>query len=80
MKLSSGCGSMKQIIGLACLVVVSCIAMRGHSGCALTQSQSEHWHTYDTIVHHDIYMIPDDWDAIWEMDRPTRLSKWLITY
>jgi hypothetical protein len=74
--------SMKSIAYLSCLALVVLVAViLGQSGCAsLTQTSAEHMHTYDVIVKHDMLTLPDDWDLLWEMDRPTRLSRWIVEY
>jgi len=71
---------MKTTAFISGLLIVLLILLAGQTGCSLTQTQSEHQHTYDTIVHHDLYTIPDDIDMLLMMDRPTRLSRWIVSY
>jgi hypothetical protein len=71
-----------RTLALTCsLVVVLAAALVLQSGCSsLTQTQAEHLHVYDRDVYHDIYLLPDDVDTFFMLDRPTRLSRWLVTY
>lgn len=71
---------MKRIAVTGSLLVVMVVLVALQPGCSLTQTASEHMHTYDRDVYHDVRLIPDDWDMFWMLDRPTRLSRWLITY
>jgi hypothetical protein len=72
---------MKSAVFFSGLLILLVVLLSSQSGCAnLTQTPSEHEHTYETVIYHDSHLLPDDWDMLWEMDRPTRLSRWLVTY
>jgi hypothetical protein len=71
---------MKPTCFVGVLLVFVAVLVVSQVGCSLTQTASEHQHTYDTIVRHDYLLLPDDWDTLWEMDRPTRLSRWIVEY
>ncbi len=71
---------MRSLAFLCSLLVVLAAALVLQSGCSLTQTQAEHMHVYDRDVYHDVYLMPDDIDTMFMLDRPTRLSRWLVTY
>jgi len=71
---------MKSMALMVGLLVVLVVLLGGQLGCNLTQTQSEHMHIYDRGVYHDVYLIPDDLDTLLLLERPTRLSRWLVTY
>ncbi len=71
---------MKSAVILSGVLILLVVLLAGQSGCSLTQTQGEHQKTYDTIISHDMGTLPDDIDYMLMMDRPTRLSKWLIEY
>ncbi|MBN1341392.1 MAG: hypothetical protein JXQ73_01865 [Phycisphaerae bacterium] len=71
---------MRTVALTSSLLVVLLMILAVQAGCTLTQTQSEHAHLYDRDAYHDIYLIPDDIDTFWMLDRPTRLSRWLINY
>jgi len=71
---------MRNGILMGALIVVLVALVAVQPGCSLTQTQSEHAHLYDRDVYHDVGMIPDDVDLLLMLDRPTRLSRWIVTY
>ncbi len=71
---------MRNGILMGALIVLLVALAAVQPGCSLTQTQSEHAHVYDRVFYHDVYMIPDDVDLLLMLDRPTRLSRWLVTY
>lgn len=53
------------------------LVLGGLCGCAtLTKSPGEVRNTYKRIVEYDMRMMSEDWNALWLMDRPSRLTRW----
>ncbi len=72
---------MKDIALYGGLVIVLMALLAMQPGCAsLTQTQSEHMHSYERVFYHDVMLMPDDIDVLLELERPTRLSRWVVTY
>ena len=42
----------------------------------MTQSPEEQMHSMAAVVDQDAKGIVEDWDAFWQRDRPTRLTRW----
>ena len=40
------------------------------------QSSAEHLHSLQAVVDQDAKAIVEDWDLLWQRDRPTRLTRW----
>jgi hypothetical protein len=72
---------MKSAVFVSGLLILLVVLLSSQSGCAtLTQTPSEHQHVYENIISHDAHLLPEDIDMMWEMDRPTRLTRWLVEY
>lgn len=47
------------------------------TGCAtMTQTPSQVASTYGRVFEYDFREMPDDWNFIWMVDRPSRLTRW----
>jgi hypothetical protein len=42
----------------------------------MTESYIEHLHRLTAVVDQDARALVDDWDTLWQRDRPTRLTRW----
>lgn len=42
----------------------------------MTQSAEEQMHSMAAVVDQDAAALVEDWDAFWQRDRPTRLTRW----
>jgi hypothetical protein len=62
---------MKKLL-LALALLVGSLAI----GCNLPTTAHERAVRYENIVGLQGRMVNDDWDAIWLMERNTRLSRW----
>lgn len=72
---------MKDIALYGGLVIVLMVLLAMQPGCtSLTQTPAEHMHSYERVFWHDVHLMPDDIDVLLELERPTRLSRWVVTY
>jgi len=61
------------------LVLAILAGLAALCGCAtMTQSAAEVKATYDQIGEYSARQIADDWNYIIMMDRPSRLSRWVM--
>lgn len=72
---------MRSMMLIGGLLVILAAFLALQTGCeTLNMSKSEHQHLYERDVYHDVRTLPDDIDLLFMLDRPTRLSRWLVTY
>jgi hypothetical protein len=72
---------MKNLATICGLLFVLVLILVLEPGCAtLTQTSAEHIHSYDRTLYHDSHLLPEDVDTAFLMDRPSRLSRWIVTY
>jgi hypothetical protein len=72
---------MRGTVLLGGLVVVLAALFLLQPGCqTLNLTEAEHQHLYERNFHYDVRTMPDDIDLLLKADRPTRLSRWLVTY
>lgn len=65
---------MRRAVLLAILA-----GLAGLCGCAtMTHTPQEVKATYDQIMEYSARQIADDWNYIIMMDRPSRLSRWVM--
>lgn len=59
-------------------IVVVLAGLIGLTGCATsTRSSEQRMAHHRRIMENDLKLLVEDWDMLWLMDRPTRLSKWV---
>ena len=47
------------------------------TGCAtMTQSSADVRHTYSRVWDYELHQMSDDWNLMWMLDRPSRLTRW----
>lgn len=47
------------------------------AGCAtLTQSSADVRNTYVRVWDYELHQLADDWNHMWLLDRPSRLTRW----
>lgn len=72
---------MRSIVLMSGLAVILLGFLVLQPGCeTLNMTQGEHQNLYDRDVYHDVRTLPDDIDLLFMLNRPTRLSRWLVTY
>lgn len=63
---------MRAIVLLVLLFGLTLVA-----GCAtMTQSPEEVRATYSRVWEYELRQMSDDWNFIWLLDRPSRLTRW----
>jgi len=63
---------MKRFVLLSALAALVLASIGCGDGMAITSRERQERHRL--ILENDMKQINDDWDSIWLMDRPTRLS------
>jgi hypothetical protein len=63
---------MKRFVLLSALAALVLASIGCGDGMAITRRERQERHRL--ILENDMKQINDDWDSIWLMDRPTRLS------
>ena len=69
---SSGCSQSTKEVLMANQVAISTVSESG----TVTENYTEHMHRLTAVVDFDGRAIMEDWDLLWQRDRPTRLSRW----
>lgn len=63
---------MRALMILGLLVGLTFLA-----GCAtMTQSSADVRNTYSRVCEYDMRQLADDWNRMWLLDRPSRLTRW----
>ena len=63
----------------ALLFVGILVGFLGLAGCAtMTRTPADVRATYSRSAQYDMRQMADDFNFIWMLDRPTRLSKWVM--
>ncbi len=70
--MASGCIQSTKEVLLANQVAIAGVSESG----TLTENYTEHMHRLTASVDHDGRALMEDWDLLWQRDRPTRLSRW----
>jgi hypothetical protein len=76
-----GCSVLAMVSGCAQLLKEGYIARRTAQRAAvldstMTQPLKEQLHSQAAVVDTDAKALVEDWDAFWQRDRPTRLTRW----
>ncbi|MHC4091772.1 MAG: hypothetical protein ACYSVY_16145 [Planctomycetota bacterium] len=69
---ASGCAQFSKDSIVANRTVVKGLA----EDRSMTESYIEHLHRLTAVVDQDARALVDDWDTLWQRDRPTRLTRW----
>lgn len=64
---------MRALLVLGLILCLSVLA-----GCAtMTQSPAEVRNTYRRSCEYDTLQLSEDWNHMWLLDRPSRLTRWV---
>lgn len=66
---------MKKCLAIFGLALVSMVM----TGCAtITESPAERAHNFRQVENYNAMMFNEDFDDFWLIDRPSRLSTWIV--
>jgi hypothetical protein len=63
----------------ALLMLVMLVGLAALGGCAtMTRSGDDNWATFERSVQYDMRQMAEDFNYVWMLDRPSRLSRWVM--
>lgn len=70
--IATGCVQSTKEVLVANQMVIETVSESG----TITENYTEHLHRLTASVDQDGRALMEDWDLLWQRDRPTRLSRW----